>query len=240
MIKNLLSDYQRFANRKDDSHYSIQESILKKLVADHPGHTNYAAVEVKAKLLNLFYSTGIQAMDKMVENIMSIANIDEILKEEKCCPELVHKIARLQLTDTERDNYSFATKYCALHQPKKYPIYDSIVASVFTELMMQDQLPPYSLNKGRKVKSTDTCKTKSEFREMLRDYVSYLKVYDAFMKEYGLTSISYREVDLYLWGSFKSPDFNSEIEKMVNIEGKYTETKPHKMPRQTKLNRTNK
>ena len=55
--------------------YRIQEMLLRTLVDVHPGHTNRAAVETKVKLLNLFYSTGIQAVNKMTDNIFGIKDI---------------------------------------------------------------------------------------------------------------------------------------------------------------------
>ena len=106
--------------------YSIQEGLLQSLMKDYPDHSNKNAVEVKVKLLNLFYSTGIQATNAITENILSINDIDKRLVKGDIS--LVKEIATLKLKDGTRYNYSFATKYCAYHQPKLYPIYDSIVA----------------------------------------------------------------------------------------------------------------
>ena len=222
-LLDLSADVLRFLDRKRDlNNYDIQEKILRECVEKYPGHDNYAAVEVKAKLLNLFYSTGIKAIDKVIEKIMSIDDIDSIFKMPMHYKKLVDSIAELNLNDgNKRTNYSFATKYCALHQPKKYPIYDSIVATIFTKLMVQGNLPPYIYNKGRTKNSKDFFLTKGEFMANLHDYDFFVNVYKTFMNDYGLDGMCYREVDLYLWGSYKDGSHESLIEKIVPLkEGK--------------------
>ena len=223
LLVDLSADAKLFLEtQKKLNEYDIQEEILNDLVKRYKDHSNYEAVETKAKLLNLFYSTGIQAINKVVERIMSIANIDAILNRPSYSKELVDTIAELNLADgSKRNNYSFATKYCALHQPKKYPIYDSIVASIFTTLMEKGALPPYKLKTERKAKSTGLVMTKGEFFEKLRDYDFFVTVYDHFMEDYGLKrEFSYRQVDWYLWGSYKEGGSPTEIEKLTQLDPK--------------------
>lgn len=237
--KDLLKYFQ---DTKQMKTYDLQGELVAEFAKQHPDHTDYSCVELKVKLLNLFYSTGIKAVDAMVRNILSIKDIDKILAEPKACPELVHRIARLQLSGgVVRDNYSFATKYCALHQPAKYPIYDSIVAAIMMQLFADGKLPPYRLKTDRSAKSGKSCMTKSEFFAKLKDYKSYIEIYDCFMKNFGLSGhkdVSYRMVDTYLWGSVKSPFFTSEIEKIVKLDKKlYNEYGNKTMPKQTPLKR---
>ena len=71
--KEALKGYEKMES------YRIQEVLLQRLVKEYPNHSNKAAVDTKVKLLNLFYSTGIQATNKMSENILSIRDIDERL-----------------------------------------------------------------------------------------------------------------------------------------------------------------
>ena len=69
--------------------YGIQEKLLQTLVKEYSDHTNRAAVDTKVKLLYLFYSTGIQAVSKMTDNIdfnagrviTGEATIDELGRE---------------------------------------------------------------------------------------------------------------------------------------------------------------
>lgn len=221
-LPNLSMNVQSFLKlRKRLKIYELHEEILQKFTKKHQNHDIYEEVEIKVKLLNMFYSTGIQAIDSMVKNIMSIKDIDIVLKKPKYCKELVDAIADLKLKDDKkRNNYSFATKYCALHQPEKYPIYDSIVAAIFTKLMKTDQLPPFKLKRKTSDISSETYMTQGEFENRLRDYDFFVKVYDTFMKDYGLKKcrFNYREVDWYLWGSYKDGEITTEIEKLTKLE----------------------
>lgn len=219
MVKDISADAEKFLKKREEQRsYSIQQKMLQGLVNDYRNHSNYEAVELKAKLLNMFYSTGIQAINMVVNRIMSIKDIDEVLNEEKYSKKLIDTIAELNLSDgNTRNNYSFATKYCALHQPKKYPIYDSIVAAIFISLLKQGKLPPYQLKKGKKAESTKTCMSVGEFAANLRDYDFFVEVYDNFRNAYGLTNLNYREVDWYLWGSYKDGEVETEIEREAKL-----------------------
>ena len=215
--KSLLADaHSVLESYNKMESYRIQEWLLMKLIGEYPTHENKSAVEIKVKLLNLFYSTGIQAVNLMAKNILSIKNIDDRLDKGDC--NLVPQIAKLKVgTGDIRFNYSFATKYCAYHQPKKFPIYDSIVALTFASLFEKGLLPKYKYNRGKT--NTRNTYSKTEFMEKLKEYDFYIKVYNHFMEEYNLTSLSYREVDSYIWGVFKLPE-DFEIEKMAMLDKK--------------------
>lgn len=195
--------------------YRIQENLLQHLVNEYPSHSNKAAVDTKVKLLNLFYSTGIQATNKMSENILSIRNIDKRLTDGD--KSLVAEIATLTFDGKVRYNYSFATKYCAYHQPDKFPIYDSIVAMTFISFFEKDLLPKYKCC-NRKSTAKETY-TKGEFTAKLKEYDFFVNVYDYFMDLYDLKeSFTYREIDSYIWGAFKVSGTDYEIEKMAQLD----------------------
>ena len=230
---NLSGDLKRFINLKGNLlSYEIQEEILQDVVKNKcPDHSSYEYVEIKVKLLNLFYSTDIQATGKVARQIYGIKNIDQILAQHPMCSKnLVDKIANLSLSGKSRNNYSFATKYCALHQPDKYPIYDKIVSEIFVFLMKSGNLPPYQYTRS---KSNGTKMSVTGFRNKLRDYNFFVQVYDAFRTAYGLTGVSYRKIDWYLWGTFKDGKFKSKIEKLAKIKKIY---KVYAVP---KINRVN-
>ena len=225
MIEDLFKDAQKVLKDKSQLRsYELQEKILQHLVTEYTDHTVPEAVDLKAKLLNLFYSTGIQAMNVMVNKILGVANIDSRLKKGDL--NLVADIAVIQLSDgKKRNNYSFATKYCALHQPDKYPIYDSIVANVLLYLLKNNKIPPYTL-RGKKQAENDTCKNIGEYEKALHDYPYYVKVYDSFCRAYNLSSLSYRDVDFYIWCAFKLGGKKYLIEKIVPINPRlYQENK---------------
>lgn len=195
--------------------YSIQEELLRCLAKKYPGHSNKAAVDTKVKLLNLFYSTGIQATNKMSENILSIKDIDKRLSEGD--KSLIPEIATLTFDGKKRYNYSFATKYCAYHQPEKFPIYDSIVAMTFISFFEKGLLPKYKCcNRKTTIKGTYT---KAEFATKLKEYDFFVDVYDYFMEQYDLKgNFTYRAIDSYIWGAFKIAGPDYEIEKIAQLD----------------------
>lgn len=194
--------------------YHIHEFLLQCLVEKYPDHKNKAAVEEKVKLLNLFYSTGIQATNKMSENILSIKDIDKRLSTGD--KSLIPEIAALTFDGKKRYNYSFATKYCAYHQPAKFPIYDSIVAMTFISFFEKGLLPKYKYCKCKS--TTKEAYTKSEFAAKLKEYDFFVNVYDYFMDLYDLKeSFTYRKVDSYIWGAFKMAE-EYEIEKLARLD----------------------
>ena len=214
--KNLLNDAQKTIKAAAQMEpYAMQEEILQRLVKKYPDHKNKAAVETKVKTLNLYYSTYIMATSRMTEHIYSeIDDFDARLKRGD--RSLVNDIAKVKINGKEYDFYSFATKYCALHQPKKFPIYDDIVGSVLTKLFEDGNLPPYECTRKRNVKNGYS---RTGFATKLRDYDFYVAVYDRFMELYGLKDkLTYREVDNYLWGAFKMAGPKFEIEKLAPID----------------------
>lgn len=195
--------------------YKIQEDLLKELLKCYPDHKNKFAVETKVKLLNLFYSTGIQATNVMAQNILSIKDIDERLADKDLS--LVGEIAKLTFSNNNtRNNYSFATKYCAYHQPKLFPIYDSIVAKTFVSLFEKGLLPKYTYS--RKSNQDTNTFSKVDFSDRLKDYKFYVDIYDYFMDLYDLKTFTYREIDSYIWGAFKIGGVEFEIEKMADLD----------------------
>lgn len=220
--EDLLKDAQKVLKDKAVlKTYGIQEIVLKDVVRKYPYHNEYAEVDLKVKLLNLFYSTGIQAINTMVNHIMDISknsNIDIRLRNGDTS--LVSEIAKLQISNgKKRINYSFATKYCALHQPDKFPIYDSIVANVLLLLLKKGEIPPYTL-RNRKQTGTKTCKYVREYERALRNYDYFVEVYKAFQQAYNLTSFSFRDVDSYIWGAFKLGGQKYRIEQIAPINPK--------------------
>lgn len=224
---DLSKDVKQFLLRNESGPYEASEKILQMTKHAYPDHNVSEAVVAKVKMLNMFYLTGIQAIDAMALNILRIKNIDNILAQKKYSAKLVNAIAQLELKDSTRTNYSFATKYCALHEPEKYPIYDSIVAAVLTKLMVTGQLPPFVYARSKNERFDDWHLSQGEFEEKMRDYDFFVKVYDVFMEDYGLKGkFTYRQVDWYLWGAYKEADKKTKIEQLAPINtNKYVEYK---------------
>ncbi len=193
--------------------YIMQEKILQNLVQQYPAHNNPIAVELKVKLLNLFYSTNVWATTQMAEHICKIKDIDDRFKRGD--QTLVGEIANLQIQGRNFNFYSFATKYCALHQPTKFPIYDSVVSDVFKKLLVKGCLvPDYRYCKKNTANTSKTYSCMSFEKDILKDYVKYCALYQYFMEGVGLKQMNMRDVDRYIWGAQKL-GIESDLSKLL-------------------------
>ncbi|MFC3833333.1 MULTISPECIES: hypothetical protein [Deinococcus] len=162
----------------------VTEAALHKLLHTFPDNTVTAEIYLKVVAINQIYGTGILAVQPVAERIQA-AVIDADLRAGD--PGVVHRIDRLQFVtakgkEIDRSIYSFATKYCAHHQPEHYPIYDGIVS---TKLLAYDQRDNFN---SYRLKYAD-----------LRDYVKFKEVVLQFRAHYGLTAFSLRDIDQFLW-----------------------------------------
>lgn len=167
--------------------YDLQEQIIDLIFRKRYAfqNTNADVIKLKTTTLNLYYSTRIQATTKLATGIFQIQNIDARLQIGDF--KLVDDIAKV----LPRRNYSFATKFCACHNPKAYPIYDKIVAEYLAKVIVKGNL------KGYQVSSFTTA------MKIMKNYMDYVAIYNAFMKQYKLKRLSYREVDWYIWTTCK-------------------------------------
>ena len=178
--------------------YQYQEKVLMYVIKQYPTNNSKAAVELKVKLLNSFYSTNVMAVQKMADHILSIKNIDLRLKQGD--QSLVIEIASF----LGRNFYSFATKYCALHEPTLFPIFDSVVSETFKKLLLNNHLTPkYCYTTKASPKTKNTFSLKSFDKNVLHDYNKYCDLYHFFMKTFGLGHESMRDIDWYIWGGQK-------------------------------------
>ena len=90
----------------------------------HPKNTDITDILLKVSTLNDFYSTNIFSVYPVAKHILSLG-IDARLKAGDVT--LVNDIKQIAINGTERNFYSFASKYCSHHNPLDYPIYDSYV-----------------------------------------------------------------------------------------------------------------
>lgn len=160
------------------------EAALKDVFALMPGNTDYGQVAVKVAALNDIYKTGILDTLGVARHIVAL-RIDGRLAAEAADHALVHDIARFTTsTGDVRNNYSFATKYCAFHQPDLYPIYDSYVHGVLLNLWNRD--PGFQALAGA-----------GSWRG---SYAAWCRAVLAFRAHFnGLNVYSLRELDHYMW-----------------------------------------
>lgn len=192
---NIVLD--QFHKSQDLKIYRLQEDMLQYVIKQNPSQNSIAAVELKVKLLNSFYSTNIMAVQQMANHIFNIPNIDNrLLNGDKA---LVEDIARLN----GRNFYSFATKYCALHQPTLFPIFDSIVSKTFKKLLSNNHLAPQYDYNNKSSKTSRVYSIKSFEKNILHNYKEYCVLYQYFMNISDLGKQNMRDVDWYIWGGQK-------------------------------------
>ncbi len=166
------------------SHYAMQEKIITTLFfKSFPTNMNIHEVVTKVSTLNLFYSTHVGAITSLAKDITLIPNIDTRLNagDLTLVPQIAHSGSPKYLYR------SFATKYCACHNPKAYPIYDRIVREYLAKVISKNNLLPYTGSVAFVLKTMED------------SYSYYVEIYEAFIKKYHLTTMTYRQVDWYIW-----------------------------------------
>ena len=113
----------------------------------------------------------------MAKQILSLG-IDARLKAGDVT--LVNDIKQITINGTERNFYSFASKYCSHHNPLDYPIYDSYV----------DVVLRYFRNRDRFTSFVDGD---------LKDYVHFQGALIDFRVFYGLEEYNLKQLDKYVW-----------------------------------------
>ncbi|WP_407309964.1 hypothetical protein [Desulfosporosinus sp. SB140] len=158
--------------------YHLQEDALNKLFFELcPKNTNIIDVLLKASTLNDFYSTNIFSIYPVAKHICALG-IDARLKAGDVT--LVGDIQHITISDTEKNFYSFASKYCSHHNPLDYPIYDSYVDEVLRYFRNRDSF--------------------SDFHDGdLKDYVKFKGILIDFRAFYDLVKYNLKQIDQYVW-----------------------------------------
>ena len=155
--------------------YPIQEEAIRELYDSmYYERFDEKALLVKCTVLNTFYSTMIFDIASVVTHFLNVKNLKGRLKNGD-----ITLIGELQ-TITDRNYYSFATKFCSHHNPNMFPIYDNFVGKMLCHFRNQDKFFSF--------KNKD-----------LKDYSKFKDVYDNFRHHYDLDKYSYKEIDRYLW-----------------------------------------
>lgn len=159
--------------------YRLQESALDKLFFHtYPSNTEIEEVLVKVATLNDFYSTQIFSVYPVAKHIVNLS-IDERLRSGDA--NLVNDISSVKMKNgTNKNFYSFATKYCSHHQPEKYAIYDDYVVKVLKYFRNVDGFSEFSDSE-------------------LKDYKEFNGVLHDFQEFYGLQKYNLKLLDRYLW-----------------------------------------
>ena len=134
-------------------------------------------VLLKSATLNNFYSTNIFSIYPVAKHICSL-DIDSRLITGDVT--LVQDIQYLTISDTQKNFYSFASKYCSHHNPLEYPIYDSFVDEILRYFRNRDGF--------------------SDFQDGdLKDYVKFKSILINFSNFFGLNKYNLKQIDQYVW-----------------------------------------
>lgn len=171
-VNNYLEKWTHLDN------YIQQEKAVRKLFTLMPNNTDMTDVLLKASILNDFYSTNIFSIYSVAKHILSIQDFDLRLKNGDLS--LVGELQRVIISNTEKNFYSFATKYCSNHNPEDFPIYDSYVDKVLWAFNKEYAFTKFS-------------------RKELKNYVNFKKVLVDFQNYFELNQFTIRELDTYLW-----------------------------------------
>jgi len=170
--------------------YAVSEKALRDLFDQHPSNSDIHHVFLKVVALNFLYSTRILLYSDKVRDVGDVADhinrihqeIDAALHGHAPKPEIVDRIANIHIQGKRDMNcFSFATKYCSWHDPESYPIWDSRVDVYLRCLQKQE-------DRG------DDFRLKGNW-----NYSDFLAVMTRLKKRYGLDSISFKDIDKFLW-----------------------------------------
>jgi hypothetical protein len=154
------------------------EWLLTELFAKYHKNTDYDAVLVKTKVLNLLYNTAILAIGAVARPIVALSGLDTLLAAES--PDAVGLIANVSIQEKKYWFFSFATKYCSWHNPTAYPIFDKNVYACLRFYRKQDRFAKFALKD-------------------LWDYSAFLGVVTEFRRFYGLEQFNFKELDKFLY-----------------------------------------
>lgn len=157
------------------------DRALHRVFSHHPLNTFLEDVLIKVVLLNGLYATNVFALVEMADHITGL-QIDGDLSAG--AGSLVDRIANLTIRDKTRRHYSFATKYCSWHRPEAYPIYDSLVEQLLWRYREQSRFADFK-------------------RPDLQDYTLFRSIIEAFIRNFSLGGLTFKQVDKFLWYTAK-------------------------------------
>ena len=207
---------------KPDTETSIKEEVLRRVFLTKKGLGDISSILQKCTLLNIYYTTQIKdkdlfALAKRIQKLNSIiyhdmGMIDYYLYYEEDPQKyraLVNLIAYYTKEDTVGNCYSFASKFCSWHSPKRFPIVDSYAKGLLyriteerTAKKLEECEKEYMENLYRKMPgNTIRQKQSNLYNYGLNDYLVYSELYENVKhdKDFGLSDLEYKKIDEYIW-----------------------------------------
>lgn len=148
-----------------------------------PQNTNAEQVLMKVVVLNRLYSTSIYNVYPVRDHIL---RLDMDVRLQAGDTSLVDALATVRFGRKVRYLLSFASKYCAWHQPSHFQMIDSYI-----EWILWQYQQTYRFAQFR--------------RYELRDYPRFLQLVEQFRLHFGLDKFSRKEIDKFLWIEAQQP-----------------------------------
>ena len=166
------------ACEKFDHEHELIEHSLEELVRQYPHNIDPRHILLKVVAVNALEHTHILAVDAVARHIRAdIENIDKAMASGS--PEVIHQIAKVAIQGKKYNLYSFATKYCSLHNPQAYPVYDLRVDHYLCHLQAQHPFTAFH--------HAELC-----------DYSKFVAIMTAFRDFHRLGSFSFQEIGKFI------------------------------------------
>lgn len=163
---------------EDREGYFVQDASATKFFHKYPLNDEMDNVILKVNDVGDMDFHAINASLLMAQHIMKIDNLDARLANGDWA--LVNEIANFDYFGQKHYLGAFASKFCNLHFPNLYPIYDKLIIDVLTTYMAE------------KYKSSITIKD-------LQDYVLYSFVLKDFLAYIKFSTFNYKQIDQFFW-----------------------------------------
>ena len=185
----------RAACEKFDRENDLTERSLEELVRQYPHNTDPRHILLKVVAVNALHHTHIFAVDSVARHIHAdIENIDKAMASGS--PEVIHQIAKVAIQGKKYNLYSFATKYCSLHNPQAYPVYDLRVDHYLCRLQAQHPFATFH--------HAELC-----------DYGKFVAIMTAFRDFYHLGAFGFQAVGKFIHLQGEPPTLPLQEEREV-------------------------
>ncbi len=177
-VQKPTSELVRSACAQYDREQALAEQALDELVRQYPRNGDLRHVLLKVVAVNSLGHTHIFDLEAVARHIHNdVPELEAMLKTGS--PDAVHQIAKLAIHGKSYNLYSFATKYCARHNPGAYAVYDLRIEHYLCALRSAHGFGSFN--------HTDLC-----------DYSKYLPWIDALRERFELKKFSYAEISKFL------------------------------------------
>ena len=175
-----VNKYLAIWNGAENLH-KTEEALKKLFDGCNTNNKDTDDVLIKVYALNNAFGVFMLSQVRMAKHITN-QNIDENLRAGDLA--VVDKIRKghsiRNRYGTEINFYSFATKYCSFHQPKKYPLFDSNVKTAL-------------------IYFKKNCEKFAFGDEDLTKYNKFVGIIREFQKVFDIQDYSFRDIDKYLY-----------------------------------------